>query len=118
MVNIALMLVGEFDNVKKNSASKDESDMYIRNGEILSRDDLSFELFGQLNITHNFEKAISEIDYEYFLSHLQAEFPVLRLRYNFEMVRDPYATIEALRAFARRSFLRGTCKVCESWYQE
>ena len=112
------MLVGDFDNVEVNRASKDESDMYTRNGEILSRSDLGFELVGQLSWKIRFENELSQIDYEYFLSHLQAEFPALRLRYNFEMLIDPYATIEALRAFARRSFLRGTCKVCESWYQE
>jgi len=56
----------------------------------------------------------NDVDFEYFLSHLKAEYPEIESKGLDRVVKEnPYELIETLRILARRKTFKGTCPVCE-----
>jgi hypothetical protein len=61
----------------------------------------------------------SQTKFNYFLSHLKAEYPALKSSVLEDIVvLHPYELIEILRLLTLRKHFKGTCEVCESWYKD
>jgi len=132
LAGIAEVIVKDFNDISEYSFSTDEEKIY--SGEITSGNhtfvgqdgggDGLFSCKELACILYNALFSPEGIGCNYtdilcFLTHLDAEYQASESRSFTEVLwENPGRLIEKLQVLARRLTFKGTCEICESWYQE